>query len=472
MQRLRFSLHLRWRALACTCVMASSLFPAQAMAWWNGAWQHRIKATCGGLNAPAATLNGFPCLITLTTADPPPSGQVYFDYSQARTEGQDLRLIAADDSTQLAYHIETWNGAADNRCTEGCSQIHAKTDVAPTTGTDLYVYYGNPATSDAQDPAGTFSAFTAAWLMNDAGSPIHDYTEHGNDCARAVGTPRYGQTGEVDGGVSWLDAGSDCGAMPALNGTPHFTLATWVKFSTLRNYGFLFDKEPSSAESVALLEGGFVAGDGNNKDLKLATSHRGPAFGLSGDILTTETWLHVAMWYDGTQTGNANRLKLYVNGVEKPLTFTGTIPATLADGLADVLIGRNASGNPLDATLDEYFVATASLSAEFVKALYDSGRGTFVTFGQPETAPTATATPTNTPTSTPTPVPCVGDCGGDQQVTVDDILTTVHIALGDVPVSQCRPGDANHDDHITVDEILAAVNNALNGCAKGAPPRN
>ena len=59
---------------------------------------------------------------------------------------------------------------------------------------------------------------------------------------------------------------------------------------------------------------------------------------------------------------------------------------------------------------------------------------------------------------------CVGDCGVDGQVTVDEILTMVNIALGTADMSMCTTGDATHDGHITVDEILTAVNYALQGC--------
>jgi cysteine-rich repeat protein/predicted outer membrane repeat protein len=72
-------------------------------------------------------------------------------------------------------------------------------------------------------------------------------------------------------------------------------------------------------------------------------------------------------------------------------------------------------------------------------------------------------TPTPTPTATSAPA-CTGDCGDDGQVTVDEILTMVNIALGNADVSTCETGDANQDGQITVDEILTAVNNALNGC--------
>jgi len=63
------------------------------------------------------------------------------------------------------------------------------------------------------------------------------------------------------------------------------------------------------------------------------------------------------------------------------------------------------------------------------------------------------------------PTRCVGDCGNDGQVTVDEILTMVNIALGNADVSDCDSGDVNNDGQITVDEILTAVNAALSGCA-------
>jgi hypothetical protein len=77
---------------------------------------------------------------------------------------------------------------------------------------------------------------------------------------------------------------------------------------------------------------------------------------------------------------------------------------------------------------------------------------------------------TATPTPTPTLPPCAGDCRGDGQVTVDEILTLVEIALGELPTSACASGDGNHDGQITVDEILVAVNHALNGCVVTPTP--
>ncbi len=95
-----------------------------------------------------------------------------------------------------------------------------------------------------------------------------------------------------------------------------------------------------------------------------------------------------------------------------------------------------------------------------------------------ELTPTPTAVfteaPTLAPTTTPTPTPpvtpaatargCPGDCNGSGEVTVNELIAMVNMALGNTPVSSCEVGDSNRDGEITIDEIVAAVSNALNGC--------
>ena len=59
---------------------------------------------------------------------------------------------------------------------------------------------------------------------------------------------------------------------------------------------------------------------------------------------------------------------------------------------------------------------------------------------------------------------CVGDCDGDGQVTVDEIITGVNIALGTRPLSDCRVFDRNGSGEVEIDELIAAVGFALGGC--------
>jgi hypothetical protein len=96
--------------------------------------------------------------------------------------------------------------------------------------------------------------------------------------------------------------------------------------------------------------------------------------------------------------------------------------------------------------------------------------------GTPTRTPTdGPVTPTLTPTqadmtptealATATPVPtCPGDCDGSGNVTVDEIVTAVNIALGMVDLSQCPAADDDRSGSVTVDELVRAVTAALNGC--------
>ena len=63
------------------------------------------------------------------------------------------------------------------------------------------------------------------------------------------------------------------------------------------------------------------------------------------------------------------------------------------------------------------------------------------------------------------PVPaCPGDCDRDEQVTVNELITMVNIALDIVGLEQCPAGDVDDNASITVNEIVTSVTRALNGC--------
>jgi hypothetical protein len=69
--------------------------------------------------------------------------------------------------------------------------------------------------------------------------------------------------------------------------------------------------------------------------------------------------------------------------------------------------------------------------------------------------------------TTPCATECPGDCDGSQDVTIEELVTMVNIALFRDTFLACSPGDANHDGRIKINELLTAVNKALNGCGGG-----
>jgi hypothetical protein len=65
---------------------------------------------------------------------------------------------------------------------------------------------------------------------------------------------------------------------------------------------------------------------------------------------------------------------------------------------------------------------------------------------------------------------CIGDCGDDGEVTIDEIIRGVAIALDTLPLAECAVLDADGNGEVTVDELIRAVNNALTGCPPTPTP--
>lgn len=79
--------------------------------------------------------------------------------------------------------------------------------------------------------------------------------------------------------------------------------------------------------------------------------------------LVAGTFYHIAWVYDGTAVGNANRLKLFVDGVAQTLTFGGTVPASLTASSAFVRLGDFENLSRFwDGLLDEFGIWNRPLS--------------------------------------------------------------------------------------------------------------
>jgi hypothetical protein len=77
-------------------------------------------------------------------------------------------------------------------------------------------------------------------------------------------------------------------------------------------------------------------------------------------------------------------------------------------------------------------------------------------------SPTATATPSPTEAQTPEPV-CAGDCAGNGEVTVDEIIILVNIALGSTGPSAC-PHGVPDGRAVDITLIVQSVGYALTTC--------
>ncbi|MHC4792294.1 MAG: LamG-like jellyroll fold domain-containing protein, partial [Planctomycetota bacterium] len=73
---------------------------------------------------------------------------------------------------------------------------------------------------------------------------------------------------------------------------------------------------------------------------------------------TAGEWAHLGVVFDGGGAANADRLKLYINGTQRTLTYAGTIPATTTDSTANLLLGYVDTGGA-DLRYDDYLGSIA-----------------------------------------------------------------------------------------------------------------
>ena len=101
-----------------------------------------------------------------------------------------------------------------------------------------------------------------------------------------------------------------------------------------------------------------------------------------GYIANTSTnWQYLTMVFDGTQTGNSNRLKCYINGILLSVIYEGTIPATTSVSNSVFSIG-NTEGNPVyknysDGNIANVQIYNRALSATEVAQNFNATRGRF-----------------------------------------------------------------------------------------------
>ncbi len=146
----------------------------------------------------------------------------------------------------------------------------------------------------------------------------------------------------------------------------------------------------------------------------------------------------------------------------------GTSTAFDSDGNAIATVtSRAATSFAAAANFVTLASGTAIVRIGFSSGVVDNFTFTLAAVATPTPSPTTTPTMAPTTTVLPTPVPCTGDCNEDAEVTIDELIVGVNLALGNALLSECPRFDGNADGTVTIDELVTAVNAALNGCPLG-----
>jgi len=324
--------------------LAMALLPAStARAWWNADWTIRKKITVdtGATGVPIAEpLAGAPVLVRLHDGN--------FHFAAAKSDGSDLRFVAADDRTPLTFHIEKF----DSLLNEAFIWVRVN-DVKPGTQTSFWLYYGNGgnALTRVDDVKGTYDADTTlVYHFTERGQPPVDASPAANN-AQNAGTPAEGAM--IGLGLRLEGhAAVTIPSTPALawNAGAPFTWSAWVKVIAPQP-GAVFFRRQGGLNALAI---GF---DGNIPFVEMTVAgraQRSPA----GALVPTNTWHHFAAVSDGRV------VNLLLDG-EAYTTLNAATPAL--NGPA-VIGGEGANGAPgFTGDLDELQLARSARPTGFIK---------------------------------------------------------------------------------------------------------
>ena len=187
----------------------------------------------------------------------------------------------------------------------------------------------------------------------------YDGTWHASATPRWNGATRPGSSGALD----FSGAANDhvtTGDTDILDGWTQFTINCWVNQDASQiqkaicgNYsqGVLIETDAWDGQGVLI-----AINSGSNQ------------FGYINSAITSlNEWELWTIVFDGSQTGNADRLKFYLNATENSLAFSGTIPAAVPTVANEFRIGANHDGRWFDGQLDDLAIHDCALGASEIR---------------------------------------------------------------------------------------------------------
>ena len=325
--------------LKLVLIGASFLCFSPAQAWWNHDWTVRKKVTIdtgttgGAISDPIGTSS-----VLIRLAD--------FDFGAAKEDGSDIRLIAEDDKTPLAFHIEKYDSLL------GEAFVWVKVpDLKPGAQTTVWIYYGNQSeikVPGASDKA-TYGSDTAlVYHFAENGAPAHDSSGQGNDSKTPIPTtasligPGLRLNGKVPINI-------DPSTSLAWNESAPLTWSAWIKPAALQSNAIIFSSRDGAK--------GFVVGIDNGIPYIDINGTRSAA----GAPVAAASWHHLAVVTSGSST------TLYLDGASY---------ATLSIGLPSLttpaMIGGETPADGSTATgftgeMDELEITNAARPPGLVK---------------------------------------------------------------------------------------------------------
>ncbi len=224
---------------------------------------------------------------------------------------------------------------------QGCSQLTVispvDTRIVPIVNGELYFEYSNftKLESPFNDPKGYSQA-----------SKLTNY------CLTFDGVDDYVDLGDIS----------------ELNNVSTFTIEGWANQASNSDTEIIFDKFSGEDNdlTIATTSGKFYIELGNG-------SNSYASWDDYASEVSSNTWFHWTVVFDGGGGTNADRLRLYIDGnaTEKTLTFSGTIPSASSSSLSGNNALLSSASSPFGGYMDEVRVWSIARTGAQDNATYN-----------------------------------------------------------------------------------------------------
>ena len=189
----------------------------------------------------------------------------------------------------------------------------------------------------------------------------------------AIYDPANGGTFYFDGVNDYIGTGSST----FLTGA-RFSVSYWVNVSTFGpNYSSnVLARRFTLFGTVASYQGftnTFVGGidvDGSGNTIAVVRENN----------YSLNKWYHYAATFEGASTGNTNKLKIYIDGVQKSVVFDGTVPSSPAQSNTETTIGKFTLSNAFNyfnGRVSDLKIYDRELTAQEIQANYNATKKRF-----------------------------------------------------------------------------------------------
>ena len=141
----------------------------------------------------------------------------------------------------------------------------------------------------------------------------------------------------------------DCGNTGILNGGTQLTISGWFKTTDTTKTQILFSQfSGKKYVEMTLISGGLYGWVGDGTSTTNFNIVNSTNLGISNN-----TWFHLIYVFDGSQSSNGTRLKIYKNGTLLTWSTIRTIPTTLATDSSNTYIGKRNVTDTFSGNIDE-----------------------------------------------------------------------------------------------------------------------